>query len=96
MPYTARVKAALARYLLAAPNADLRRRIGILRQTPFPPGSRALASDEEWHGLEESFATHRAFSYGTNHNALVYTYDGSTETLAIELAIIEGSAVGHE
>lgn len=95
MPYTARVRASLARYLLTAPNADLRRRIAILRQTPFPPGSRALATDDEWHGLEESFTRHRAFIYGTNDNALVYTYDGSTETLSIELAVVEGSVVGH-
>lgn len=61
MPYTARVEASLARYLLAEPNPDLRRRITILRQTPFPPGSRALATDDEWHDLGESFSDIRAF-----------------------------------
>lgn len=96
MPYTARVKASLARYLLAEPNPDLRRRIAILRQTPFPPGSRALATDDEWHDLDESFSAHRAFIYGTNDNALVYTYDGNTETLSIELAVVDGSVVGHD
>lgn len=94
MPYTARVKASLARYLLAEPNPDLRRRIVILRQTPFPPGSRAMATDDEWHDLGESFSDYRAFIYGTNDNALVYTYDGRTETLSIELAIVQGSVVG--
>ena len=96
MPYTARVKASLARYLLAAPNADLRRRIGILRQTPFPPGSRALATDDEWHDLGDSFSDYRAFIYGTNDNALVYTYDSVTQTLSIELAVVGGSIVGHD
>lgn len=96
MPYTARVKAPLARYLLSQPNPDLRRRIAILRQTPFPPGSRALAADDEWHDLSDAFSDYRAFIYGTNDNALVYTYDGGTETLSVELAVVRGSVVGSE
>lgn len=96
MPYTARVKASLARYLLAQPNSDLRRRIAILRQMPFPPGSRALATDDDWHELGDSFSDYRAFVYGTNENALVYTYDSVTQTLSIELAVVDGSIVGHQ
>jgi hypothetical protein len=95
MPYTARVRASLARHLLAEPSQDLRRRIAVLRQTPFPPGSRALTTDDEWHDLDESFSTHRAFIYGTNDNALVFTYDGKTQTLSIELAIVDGCLVGR-
>ena len=94
MPYTARLKASLARYLLAAPNPDLRRRIAVLRKTPFPLGSRALTTDDNWHDLGESFSDYRAFIYGTNDNALVYTYDDRTETLSIELAIVQGAVVG--
>jgi hypothetical protein len=31
----------------------------------------------------------RAYLYGTNHDALVYTYDRSKERLVVQLAIVE-------
>lgn len=81
---------------MSEPNADLRRRIGILRQNPFPPGSRSLASDEEWHTIADELPALRGFIYGSNASALVYTYNGDTETLSIELAVVGGSVVGRE
>ena len=96
MPHTARVRASLARYLMSEPNADLRRRIGILRQNPFPPGSRSLATDEEWHTIADQFPTLRGFIYGSNTSALVYTYNGETQLLSIELAVVDGVMVGRK
>ena len=95
MPHTARVRAAVARYLLSEPNAGLRRRIAILRQNPFPPGSRSLTADDDWHILGEEFPTVRAFVYGSNDNAVVYTYDGREQVVSIEFAIVDGVIVGR-
>jgi hypothetical protein len=61
--------------------------------TPFPPGSRSLDADEEWHDLSRAYPHLRAFVYGTNRDALVYTYDGKTETLTVRMAIVEGTLV---
>ena len=93
MPHTASVRRALAEYLLAHPDAELRRRLSVLRLTPFPPGSRALDADAEWHRIGSRFPELRAYVYGTNHDALVYTYDRSTESLVVQLAIINGQVV---
>lgn len=93
MPHTASLRKSLASYLLAHPNADLRRRLSVLRLTPFPPGSRALEADEEWHRVRRRFPEVRAYLYGTNHDALVYTYDRSKERLVVQLAIVDGHLV---
>jgi hypothetical protein len=94
MPHTVRVRASLARYLLAKPDDDLRRRIGVLRQTPFPPGSRSLNVDDEWHLLADAFPSLRGFIYGPDESAIVYVYDPDEQLLSIELAILEGRVVG--
>lgn len=57
---------------------------------PFPPGSRSLDADADWHALAGKFPSRRAFIYGTRRRALVYTYDGATDTLKVELAIVDG------
>jgi len=92
MPHTASVRRALAEYLLEHPDAELRRRLSVLRLTPFPPG-RALDADEEWHRIGPRFPDLRACVYGTNHDALVYTHDRSRESLGVQLAIINGQVV---
>ena len=93
MPHTARVRSALADHLLANPHPDLRRRLSVLRLTPFPPGSRALHADAEWHRIVPPFPGLRAYVYGTNRDALVYTYDGPTDVLVVQLAIVDGRVV---
>jgi hypothetical protein len=91
MPGTAtRVNPALAAYLLAHPDHELRRRLAILRTIPFPPGSRSLDADADWHALTARFPEHRAFLYGTPRRALVYTYDSRTDVLVVELAVVDG------
>ncbi len=87
MPFTARVRSSLARYLLAHPHPSLRRRLSVLKLTPFPPGSRSLHADAAWHSLADRFPNLQAFVYGTNHDAFVYTYDPTSEALMVELAI---------
>ena len=93
MPYTVRVRAALARYLLSHPVPRLRQRLEVLRLTPFPPGSRSLAADPAWLPLSSQFPNLRAYVYGTNANALIYTYDSATESAVVELAVINGTIV---
>ena len=90
MPHTTRVEPALARYLLAHPDPDLRRRVAVLHGQPFPPGSRALAADAEWHALGAAFPGRAAFVYGTAQRALLYTYRAATETLIIVRAVVDG------
>lgn len=93
MPYTVRVRGALARYLLGHPHPGLRRRLSVVRITPFPPGSRSLQADAAWHPLANRFPNLQAFVYGTNHDALIYTYDPVSETATVRLAIVGGSVV---
>lgn len=90
MPPTRRIDSALAAYLLAHPDRDLRQRLAVLRRMPFPPGSRSLAADAAWHALAARFPDRHGFLYGSNHRALVYTYDGTTDVLRVELAIVDG------
>jgi hypothetical protein len=94
MPYTVRVRASLARHLLSQPNDDIRRRLGILRQIPLPPGSRSLAADDGWHVLAETFSDVQGHIYGSNENALVYTYDSRRQIVSVELAIVDGKVLG--
>ena len=93
MPHTARVRGPLARYLLNHPNPALRRRLAILRLTPFPPGSRSLDADAEWASLSQRFPDVRGFVYGTSQNALVYTYDSAQDCVTAEFAIVAGEIV---
>jgi hypothetical protein len=95
MPLTVRVRASLATHLLAIGDEGLRRRIGILRDMPFPPGSRSLAADEDWQSWAAEFRGRRAFVYGSFDNAVVYTYDSSTETLLVEFGVTAGQVVGR-
>ena len=95
MPHTVRVRASLARHLLTSPDTDLRRRVAVLRAVPFPPGSRSLASDAEWHALAGEFAGLRAFVYGSLERAPVYTYDADSQTLGIEFAVVNGAIVAR-
>ena len=89
MPGTAtRVNPALAAYLLAHPDHELRRRLAILHTIPLPPGSRSLDADADWHALTARFPEHRAFLYGTPRRALVY--DSRTDVLVVELAVVDG------
>jgi hypothetical protein len=93
MPYTVRVSAPLARYLLSHPHRGLRRRLSVLRLTPFPPGSRSLHADAAWYLLARRFPNMQAFVYGTNRDAVVYTYEPATETLTVRLAIIDATVI---
>jgi hypothetical protein len=93
MPYTARVRGSLARYLLAHPHAGLRRRLSVLRRTPFPPGSRSLHADAAWYPVADRFPSVQAYIYGTNHDALIYTYDTTAGVVTAELAVVDGSIV---
>ena len=95
MPHTVRVRASLAKHLLSSGDQDLRRRIGILRELPFPPGSRSLAADDELHELATEFPARIPFVYGSADNALVYTYDSSEQVVRIEFAIAGGQIVGR-
>jgi hypothetical protein len=90
MPRIRRTNPALLRYLVAHPDAVLRRRLEVLRAMPLPPGSRALATDAEWHTLTARFPGRHTYLYGTSRRGLIYTYDGATDTLRVELAIVDG------
>jgi hypothetical protein len=93
MPYTAKVRSGLAGFLLSHPDPRLRRRLGILRRHPFPPGSRSLDSDEAWRELAARFPEVHGYVYGTSESALVYTYDPATNLLVVQLAIVDGRIV---
>jgi len=93
MPYTVRVRGPLARYLLAHPNEDLRRRLSMLRGTPYPQGSHALLTDVEWSHLASRFEGLTVMVYGTSIEAVVYTYDSAQNLAVVELAIIDGQVV---
>jgi hypothetical protein len=67
--------------------------LSVLRLTPFPPGSRSLRSDAAWYSLTTRFPGLQAFIYGTNHDAVVYTYDATHEVLTVQLAIVDGTIV---
>jgi len=94
MPHTTRVRAKLARYLLGRDLPDLRRRLSVLRVTPYPPGSRALASDEEWATVAILFPDRFGFVYGSGDSALVYSYDAERNLLLVEFAAVDGALVG--
>jgi hypothetical protein len=47
----------------------------------------------EWHPFGERFPNLRVFIYGTNENALIYTYDRSSNVLTLELAVRNGRIV---
>lgn len=96
MPHTTRVRAQLARYLLRYGNADLRRRIAILRGTPYPPGSHSLAASEDWQRLQQSFPHHRAFVYGDADSAVIFTYEATSNVVSIVFAIVGGEIVGKD
>ena len=64
-------------------NAELARRLAILRLTPFSPGSRSVGTDEEWSDLSARFPHSRVFIHGTGSNALVYTFDAMRERVMI-------------
>ena len=91
MPYTVRVRGPLARYLLANPNEDLRRRLSMLRGTPYPPGSHALQTDEDWAHLAERFEGLTVIIYGSSADAVVYTYDAAKSLAVVELVILDGN-----
>jgi hypothetical protein len=90
MPHTARARKSVAAYLLQQPNEALRRRLAILKATPYPPGSRSLRADPDWQALSSRFAGVDAFIYGTSADALVYTYEADRQLVTIELAIVNG------
>jgi hypothetical protein len=90
MPHTTRVDPALGRYLLATPDPVLRRAVANLRVNPFPPGSRALATDVDGQVLAAQFPGHRAYVYGSTRRGLVYTYEAATGTLTIRRALVDG------
>ena len=81
MRHTTRVRADLARYLLRHGNPELRRRIAILRETPYPPGSHSLAASEEWQDMQEPLPQHRAFNYGAADSAVVFTCETASDVL---------------
>ena len=64
---------------------------------PFPPGSYSLAASEEWEALRQVVpAEKQGFVYGTADNAIVYTYQASSNELSVELAIVQGELVGED
>ena len=94
MPHTTRVRADLARHLLSEPNDDLRRRISILRETPYAPGCHALAASEEWRELQMLLPDQQGFIYGASESALVFTYDSRANVVTILFGIVDGALVG--
>ncbi len=94
MPHTVRVRASFGRHLLASGDRELRRRVEVLRDVPFPPGSRSIAADADLQDLTAPLAAKRAFVYGSRESALVYTYDSATVVLEIEFGVTEGRIVG--
>jgi hypothetical protein len=94
MPHTVRVRASFGRHLLASGDLDLRRRVEILREAPFPPGSRSIAADADLDDITAPLAGKRAFVYGSRESALVYTYDSATAVLEIEFGVTDGRVVG--
>jgi hypothetical protein len=94
MPHTVRVRASFGRHLLASGDRNLRRRVEVLRDVPFPPGSRSIAADADLQDLTATLAGKRAFVYGSRESALLYTYDSATETLEIEFGVTDGQVVG--
>ena len=93
MRYTVRVRPLLARYLLAHPNEDLRRRLSMLRGIPYPPGSHALPTDPEWSHLASRFEGLTVIIYGTSTEAVVYTYSSAKNLAIVELAILDGRVI---
>ena len=64
---------------------------------PFPPGSYSLAASEEWEALQHVVPTEKqGFIYGAADNAIVYTYQASSNVLSVELAIVDGRLIGEE
>jgi hypothetical protein len=57
---------------------------------PVPAGQPIGRADAEWHALAARFPARRAFLYGTSRRALVDRCDGATDTLSVELAIVDG------
>jgi hypothetical protein len=97
MPHTVRVRATLGRHLLASGDRELRRRVEILRDVPFLPGSRSITADADMPDVTAILASRkRAFVYGSRESALVYTYDSATGVLAIEFGVSYGQVVGLE
>jgi hypothetical protein len=91
MPPIRRIDPLLAEYLLAHPDAALRRQWDVLRRgPPLPLGSHALAADAEWYALAARFPGRQGYLYGTGVRGLVYTYDAATDALSVELALIDG------
>ncbi|HEU5073592.1 MAG TPA: hypothetical protein VFU02_05455 [Polyangiaceae bacterium] len=68
-------------------SASYGRRLSRQVAAPWPPTTSGTTLG--------TFSDYRAFIYGTNDNALVYTYDSVTQILSIEFAVVEGSIVGH-
>jgi hypothetical protein len=52
-----------------------------------------LHADEAWHEIAERFPGLTAYVYGTNDDALIYTYDTIRGVLNVELAIVSGHLV---
>ena len=94
MRHTVRVRATLGRHILASGDRELRRRVDVLRDVPFPPGSRSIAADADLPDLTLILAGKRAFVYGSRESALVYTYESATAVLAIEFGVSDGQLVG--
>lgn len=93
MPFTLRIRGSLARYLLNNPDAELRRRLAILRQNPFPLGSRALESDASWHEIAARLPDVQTYIYGTDERALVFSVDSQRNILLVEFAIVDRTPV---
>jgi len=95
MRHTTRLRAELARYLLATPNDGLRRRVAILRETQYPPGSYSLAASVDWEALQVLLSNQQqGFIYGGADNALVFTYDARANLVTILFGIVDGVIVG--
>jgi hypothetical protein len=79
--------------LLGTRDLELERRLAVLHATAFPPGSRSVeAVRAAWRPLAASYFG-CAFIYGTGRRALVYTYEGATNRVVVEAAIVDGAVV---
>jgi hypothetical protein len=70
--------------------------MAILRETPYPPGSYALAASEDWQELRALLPDQQGFIYGTADNALVFTYDSRASVVTVFFAIVEGAIAGAD
>lgn len=52
-----------------------------------------MHADPAWQSLADRLPGLQGFIYGTNQDALVYTYDPTEQSATVQLAVVDGSLV---